>query len=220
MSISFPLPIASLADLLPIVSVSWNQLRQETNSAAGSGEFLTHVLGPVLWTAEVQSAPMLHAEAEQYRARFATLDGSAQSFYLFNPLMKYPQADPGGATLGAATVTVQSINANRKALKLTGLPAGYVLTIGDYFHVVYDTSPYRRALIQVVEGVTADGTGLTPEFEVRPHLRPGISTGDSVSLVKPAAKVKLLSDSFAVEPADDASMSRFRFSVRQTLQKG
>jgi hypothetical protein len=220
MSISFPRSLSDLADLLSIAAVQWGELRSETGSPVGSGEFLTHSLGPVLWTADVTSTPMPHAEAEQMRARIGALDGSSQAFYLFNPLMKYPQSDPGGANLGTATVTIDSINVNRKALKLAGLPAGYLLTIGDYFHVDYDSSPYRRALIQIAESATADGSGLTLEFEVRPHLRPGISAGASVSLIKPAAKVKVMPDTLAIEQAEDATMSRVRFSARQTLQKG
>jgi hypothetical protein len=220
MSISFPRSLSDIADRLSIATVQWGELRPETGSPVGSGEFLIHLLGPVLWTADVTSTPMPHAEAEQFRARFKALDGSSQSFYLFNPLMKYPQADSGGAILGAATVTIDSINVNRKALKLAGLPAGYPLTIGDYFHVDYDSSPYRRALIQIAESTTADGSGVTPEFEVRPHLRPGISAGATVSLIKPAAKVKVMPDTLAIEQAEDATMSYVRFAVRQTLQKG
>jgi hypothetical protein len=38
--------------------------------------------------------------------------------------MLYPRADPGGAILGSASVVIASINAKRKALTLSSLPAG------------------------------------------------------------------------------------------------
>ena len=125
--------------------------------------------------AEVRTARMPHDRAEQLRARLRALDGGAH-FYLSNPTMLYPQADAGGTILGSASVVIGSINTNRKAFALSGLPAGYVITMGDYLHVDYGT-PSRRALLQAAEGATANGSGVTPEFEVRPHLRPGISSG-------------------------------------------
>lgn len=218
MTISFPLALANLADLLPVERVDWNELRQETASAIGTGEFLTADRGPVLWQADVSSVPIYHAAAEQLRARIRALDGSGQNFYLYNPVAKYPQADPDGSILGASSVVIATINANRKALTLSGLPAAYVITIGDYLAVTYDTS--RRALLQAVESVTANGSGVTSEFEVRPHIRAGITTTLAVTLTNPAAKVKIVPGTIAVERAEDATMSRVRFTARQTLAAG
>jgi hypothetical protein len=183
-TLSFPLALADLADLLPIATIAWNEARQDAISALGSGEWLTHELGPPLHEAEVRTARMPHARAEQLRARLRALDGGAH-FYLSNPTMPWPQADPGGAILGSANAVIASINPNRRALTLSGLPAGYVITMGDYMHIDYGT-PSRRALLQAAEGATANGSGVTPEFEVRPQLRPGITAGLAVVLKKPA----------------------------------
>jgi hypothetical protein len=219
-AVSFPIALANLADLIPIEHATWNEVRQEDMSPIASGEFLSHDLGPPLWELDVQSPPLPHATIEQCRARLRALDGSSQAFYAYNPLLKYPQSDPAGVILGSSSVVIASINANRKAMTLSGLPAGYVMTVGDYFHVDYGSSPYRRALIQIIEGVTADGSGVTPEFEVRPHLRSGISTTLTVTLKKPAAKVKLLPATLRTEQAEDVTMSRLRFTARQTLGLG
>jgi hypothetical protein len=217
MSLSFPLALADLADLLPVAAVAWNELRQDATSALGSGEWLTHELGPPLHEAEVRTARMPHARAEQLRARLRTVNGGAH-FYLCNPTMLYPQADPGGAVLGSASVVIASINANRRALALSGLPAGYVITMGDYLHVDYDAPP-RRALLQAAEGATANGSGVTPEFDVRPHLRPGITAALAVSLKKPAAKVKIVPGSVRIETVTTL-LSQLRFTARQTLAAG
>jgi hypothetical protein len=160
---------------------------------------------------------MPHARAEQLRARLRALDGGAH-FYLSNPTMLYPQADPGGILLGTASIVIASIDANRRAITLSGLPAGYVITTGDYLHVDYGT-PSRRALIQAVEGATANGSGVTLEFEVRPHLRPGITTGLAIALKKPAAKVKIVPGSVRIETVTTL-LSQLRFTARQTLAAG
>lgn len=215
--LSFPFVLADLADLLPVAAVAWNEARQDAISALGSGEWLTHELGPPLHEAEVRTARMPHARAEQLRARLRTVNGGAH-FYLCNPTMLYPQADPGGAVLGSASVVIASINANRRALALSGLPAGYVITMGDYLHVDYDAPP-RRALLQAAEGATANGSGVTPEFDVRPHLRPGITAALAVSLKKPAAKVKIVPGSVRIETVTTL-LSQLRFTARQTLAAG
>jgi hypothetical protein len=217
MTLSFPLALADLADLLPIAGVAWNEARQDAVSALGSGEWLTHELGPPLHEAEVRTARMPHARAEQLRARLRALEGGAH-FYLSNPTMPYPQADPGGMVLGMASVVIASIDANRRALALSGLPAGYVITMGDYLHVDYG-APSRRALLQAAEGAIASGSGVTPEFEVRPHLRSGITAGLAVVLKKPAAKVKIVPGSLRVETVTTL-LSQLRFTARQTLAAG
>jgi hypothetical protein len=216
-TLSFPLALADLADLLPIAAVAWTEARQEAVSALGSGEWLTHELGPPLHEAEVRTARLPHARAEQLRARLRAVDGGAR-FYLSNPTMLYPQADPGGTILGSASVVIASINANRRALTLSGLPAGYVITMGDYLHVDYGT-PSRRALLQAAEAATANGSGVTAEFEVRPQLRPGITAGLAVTLKKPAAKVKIVPGSLRIETVTTL-LSQLRFTARQTLAAG
>jgi hypothetical protein len=216
-TLSLPLALADLADLLPVAAVAWNEARQDAVSALGSGEWLTHELGPPLHEAEVRTARMPHARAEQLRARLRALDGGAH-FYLSNPTMLFPQADPGGAILSSASVVIASIHANRKALTLSGLPAGYVITMGDHMHIDYGT-PSRRALLQAAEGATANGSGVTPEFEVRPHLRPGTTTGLAITLKKPAAKVKIVPGSVRIETVTTL-LSQLRFAARQTLAAG
>lgn len=215
MSLSFPLSLASLADLLHLESAPWNLARNDTYSTLGSGEFIVSELAPPLWEAECRSVPLTHAAAEQIAAVLRALDGSSQAFYLYNPKMRYPQADPDGTTLGSSSVVVNTINANRKALTISGLPAAYVITVGDYLQIDYASSA-RRALLQVVETVTANGSGVTPEFEVRPHIRSGITTTLAVVLKNPSAKVKIVPDTLRVEERD-AVFSSVRFTVRQTL---
>lgn len=217
-ALNLPLSVANLADLIRVESVAWNILRMDEMSMIGGGEFLTHDLGPQLWEADVSSVQMYHAEAQRVLARFNALDGSNHAFYLYNPTEAYPATDLDGALFGAATTTILSINADRKQLAFTGAPLSLLIPWGTWFHVEAG-SPSRRWLHVTVADITANGSGVTGQVEVRPHLRPGVTTTLGVTFVKPAAKVKVVPDSLRIETTN-ALMSRITFQARQTLQAG
>lgn len=217
-ALTFPLSLPNLVDLLQIETVAWNLTQQQEYSGLGSGEGLSHDLGPPLWEGEVGCAQFPHAEVEKWRARFNTLDGSNNSFLLYNPAAKYPTTDPAGTLLAAASVTIQSINANRKEMAFTGLPAGFVVPWGAYASIT-GLSPSRTALVQLAADATANGSGVTGQVEIRPHLRPWITTTMAVTLLLPPAKVKIVPGSLRVETSG-ALHSRLRFTARQTLAAG
>lgn len=218
MALTFPLTLANLVDLLPIESVTWNLMQQQEYSGLGTGEGLSHDLGPALWEADVACAQFYHADVEKWRARFNTLDGSNNSFLLYNPAAKYPETDPTGTLLAGSTVTILAVGSNRKEMSLAGLPAGFVVPWGAYAQIT-SGSPERVALVQFAESKTATGLGNTSAIELRPHLRSWVSAGAAVALLKPAAKVKIVPGSLRVETSG-ALHSRLRFSARQTLAAG
>ncbi len=213
-----PYAVADFADKLKLRSAPFLPWTQEEGSHLGSGEFLTVDLGPTLYQAECETAPMSNAEAMQLMSLIESLGGSKEKFYLYDPMQPYPQADPTGALLGAATPTLHTISADRRGLRVTGLPAGYVLTQGDYLAVDYG-APTRRALVRVAETVTASSGGLTPLFAVSLPLRPGIVTGLAVQLRLPAAKVKMVPGSLSLRPLDTLN-AIIGFTARQTLAAG
>lgn len=214
MALTFPLSLPFLADLLPIESAPWNLVRQQEFSSLGTGEGLAHDLGPPLWEAEVSTGPMPHDDAYAVQARLNALTGSLQQFYLHNPAKPGPRYDPAGIILGSAAPALSFIGANRKIVRINSLPAGYRIALGDFFAVDYGAG--RRGLIQAAEDTTASSGGVAAEFEVSPHLRPGITTGLAVQLIKPAAKVKLVPNTLRLENVG-ALHSRVRFTARQTL---
>ncbi len=218
MALSFPLSLPNLVDLLKIASVSWNLVYQQEYSGLGTGEGLSHDLGPALWEGDCQTGEFYHRDIEKWRARFLALDGSNQSFMLYNPAAKYPETDPDGAILAGSTITIGSVGSNRKEMALTGLPAGFEVPWGAYAQITAG-SPSRVALVQFLESKTATGAGNTSVIELRPHLRPWVLAGAAVQLLKPAAKVKLIPNSLRVETAG-ALTSRLRFTARQTLAAG
>ena len=157
---------------------------------------------------------MYHDDAYAAQARLNALAGSLQAFYLYNPAKPGPRMDPKGVVLGGAIPTLSFISANRKIVRMNTLPVGYVISGGDFWAV--ECGSGRRALIQAVEGSVASAGGVAPEFEVTPHLRPGVTTGLVVQLIRPAAKVKLVPGTLRLENTG-ALHSRLRFTARQTL---
>lgn len=141
--------------------------RQELSRTAG-GVTLGKDLGPALWVAEWISVPEDQVDVVELEAKLRSLDGVIGAFTAYDRRRPYPKAYPSGAFTDSGKIAgVQS----PKALTLKGLPAGFVISVGDYFMFDYGSSPSNRALHQASEAVTADGAGNTPSFEVRPQLR-------------------------------------------------
>lgn len=221
MVLAFPLSLANLNDLLPIETVTWSLGEDQELSSTGDGEILAADLGPRLWQADCSTIAADIDTIEGLRARFNTLDGAIQSFYLSDPRRPYPATDPTGTLLAAAEVTIASIEANRKELTFAGLPAEFVLPRGTMLSVTAG-DPSRTALLQLAADVTAvageDETTAGP-VELRPHLRPWVDVDQAVTLLKPVAKMKLVPKSLTVVQVSPVT-HQLRFTARQTLAAG
>lgn len=163
--------------------------RQEFGSRQANGTTYGKDFGSALWTVSFTTGPIPNDDALAYEALLNSLDGVIGSFEAYDMRRPYPRATPGGT--GANDGVLASVNANKKAISLSGLAAGQVVSIGDYLSFTYGTS---RALHQVVETVTANGSGVTTQFEVRPHLRPGwaLSPATTVTLKNPSGVFSLV----------------------------
>lgn len=217
MALTFPLSKAAFADTLLVERLKWRLVRQEEQAAMGNGEWLTAQIGPPLWEAEVETAALPHDDAHEVRAVLNAI-GTAGTMYAWNPAQSGPARDPNGTAMGAATPSILAINASRRQLSFTGLPANYVLRRGDLFEIDYG-SPSRRGLYELAENITANGSGVTGEVEVSAPLRPGITTTMAVGFIKPAAKMKLVPGSDSIS-SDGATSHRVSFTLRQTLKAG
>lgn len=156
-------------------------------SGYGSGEPLEVELGPPVWTAEVQMANLTQAEAVHQRALILMHFKPGRPFRFYNRALPGPRYDPQGTILGAATPTVHTVGTEGRSLRITGLPAGYQLQVGDMLHIPFGSSPLRYSLHQVGENATASAAGLTPEFDVDPAIPLGVEVGLAVVLVRAAA---------------------------------
>jgi hypothetical protein len=195
MALSFPLDLSALSDKLRVVSVTWDVQRFDEHTGTGSGHDIQAELAKPKWTAEIALGDYYEADLKQLAAIVRKLQGSQNAFYLCDPQSLYPQYDPTGAILGASSVQIHTVGTDGQSLRLKGLPSAYKLTLGDKGQVNFGSSPARTYFFEVSESVTAVG-GVTPSFEVFPHVPTGLAANQSVVLTKPACKMIMLPGSF------------------------
>lgn len=216
MAYSFPLAAASFADILKVSEVRFHLPSRQEISGLGSGLVLAVDLSPALWMAEIKLANMAEADAGRVQAMIEVLDGSVNEFYLYNPGRPYPLNDSDGTTVGSNTVKIKA-NQNGKELQLKSLPAGYSLTAGDFISWTYASMTMFH---RIVSDATADGSGETGWFEVRPHLIPSSAAADTVvSLKKPAMRAVMVPGSFeAGSRRPDGITSGMAFQAIQSFR--
>lgn len=153
--------------------------RQETSRTA-IGQTFVKDLGSPLWTASYQSRSMRPNELDAWRARLKALEGGLKQFRGSPTSRCYPIAYPNGTGMGdVSAVTVGSIGTNRNTIGLSGLPSGYIASVGDYLQI-------RTNDLHQIVGVSGS------EIEVRPHLWPTTAVGDAVTLVKPSCLMTIV----------------------------
>ena len=216
MALAFPLSNAGFMDLLGIAEITFDAPPQVEANGTGGGEIMTADLGPMLWTGSVSLGAMTALESATPELLLDVLGPPGRSFYAYDTRRPAPLADPTGAILGAAAPTINSLNANNRDVSLTGLPAGYVLTRGDYLAFTYSGV---RALHRIVTNtVSANGAGTTAQFEVTPRLRPGASVGLAVTLVKASCKAVLVPGSVNKGRSRKTITREMAFRFSQTLR--
>jgi hypothetical protein len=202
MSVTFPLTSTAFFSTLKLGSVMFRQSFGQESSGVGSGEIIVKDLRPALWMAQCQTVPLTNDGLADVNALIELLGEGLNSFYAYDTRKQFPKADPTGSILGASVVTIDGTSGNF-GLRLTGLPVGYVLTRGDLLSFSDGTS---QLLHRVGETVSANGSGTTPLFEVRPKLSALTATAASdspppvVSLVKPEVEMKIVPGSYS--PSD------------------
>lgn len=177
MAITYPYDI--LADF-PGWSIEFDLAYRQETSRTSIGQTFLKDFGSPLWTASYQSRSMRPNELDAWRARIKALEGGLKQFRGGPTSRCYPIAYPNGTGLGdVSAVAVSSIGANRNTIGLSGLPGGYVASVGDYLQI------RTNDLYQIVN---VSGS----EIEVRPHLWPTTAVGDAVTLVKPSCLMTIV----------------------------
>ena len=206
MALTFPLSLSEFFGGLALVSWTFDLTEAYETSETGGGEILRSSYGPRLWEGTVSLRTRYHQDAERINARVRSLFDARASFLIYPPHM---------ATLtSSATLNAQR---NGKEMRLGGLTAGEEIRQGQFLAFQYG-SPARQALHQSVEDVTADGTGLTPYFEVVPAIRPNTNTGATVTLGKPVCKAIAIPGSYSPASHRPLVSSGVSFAWRQTLR--
>lgn len=196
-AISFP-----LTTLMSVVDYSADTeparlMRRDEFSRQASGRTIGKAFGSALWLCSYVTKPLRNDEARAFEAMLDALDGVTQTFEACDLRGTMPIAYPTGACNDGV---LASVNANNKMLSLSGLAAGQIVSAGDFLSFDYSGN---RAYHRAAQTVTADGSGVTAQFEVRPHIRPGwtLSPSTPVKLKNPRGIFCLVPDSFSARPA-------------------
>ena len=180
------------------------------------GQVRVKQLRPDLWRVSYSCSALSHADLRSIMGLIADLGGSRQTFHGWDPAGQYPRNDPLGTGLGAATVQINSLNADNQRLSLKGLPASYaLLSRGDYLSFDYGAGP-SRAFHQIrTATVAANGSGVTPEFYVAPNIRTGASVNAVVTLKQPAAEFMIAPGS--IDARAERNFARLSFDAVQVI---
>lgn len=189
MTLAANLSLATFADILAVESMAFNLVFHQELSRAGS-ELLAADLADASWMIDATSVPYSHADALQRLSIINSRKGAMQTFLFANKSALYPFADPTGSIFGAATPVVGTIT-DRSTVAFTGFPNNYVMTAGDFFSVLYDTSRYYIG--QFSESKTASGAGAISATTVSPPLPALIVGGEAVTVLKAPGKFRIAS---------------------------
>lgn len=211
MALSFPLAKSEFMDLLPVASETIHPGTQRQNSGTEGGEILTAEVAPPLWGGMVSLHALGGDCAAKIRSRLAALQNSGGTFHFYSRTRPSPQ---DSTSLGGSTVRISSVSSPSLALK--GLPAGFVIHEGDFLSFSYDSG--RVAYHMAAETATANGSGITPAFEVTPPPRTGAVADLVVTLEKAICKAVIVPGSVSYGSAAQRWVDGASFEWRQTLR--
>ena len=186
MSLSYPL---DLLDNFPGWSTEFDLLSRDELSRTAGGVTIQKNLGSPLWQGSYITRSLSPNQLDEWRARLNALENGQQRFKGYSLSRCYPIAYPNGSwptggDFDGVSATVYAIGSENKSLRVDLLPEGFEWRVGDMLQIKRGSTA-RRDLHRVMEAATASGGGITPEFEVRPHLWPGVAIDDLVSVLRP-----------------------------------
>lgn len=217
MALTFPLPLADFWGRLPIAALALEPTDPIVTSRTRSGAVLTAQVGDMLWRGTATLAHRTEADSEFVRARLQLLRRTGGSFLVTPTQRRGPLADPRGEVLGHSAPTISRIDANRREIDLAGLPAGYVLSTGDYLSCAYGTGSNRRTFHQVQTGGCATVAGALEKIEVSPPVPSGVTASRPVVLVQPVLIARLDAKPEYGQFAPPAKVAGLALSFVQTL---
>lgn len=182
MALSYPYALDFLSNCLIGPSVPLELRRSDEMSGSGDGRFWSAQLAKPLWTASYGLYAKHAAHAREINAKIYGLDGSQKTFLWCDPYY----GGPANGTSGLGSVTLDNVVADRSRIALSGLPAGFQLAAGEFLSISFGTD--RVYFGTFCEDATANGSGITPNREIRPFLPMSIDAGASVELVRPYFK--------------------------------
>lgn len=195
-------------------STEFNLFYRQEQTRHASGRTRVKDFGTPLWQATYSTKNLSPNKLDYWKARLNSLENGINTFIAYPRSRCWPIAHPNGLLIDPSNWvlesgfwddsgiwltsvawdsnvldngTINNINENNKALSLKDVP-NLKLSVGDYISI-------NNLLYQVMEGAEAGTSGITSEFEVRPHLNIGISVDDTVVLHKPYCYMTLVPNS-------------------------
>lgn len=213
MTITYPLDILAT---WPGWTRKFELLKRQEVSRQKNGVTRVKDFGTHLWTMSASTRSLSRRELDQLRATLDALDGAEGTFKGYSLSRCWPIAYPGGAwptgaSFNGVSATVHTVGEGGKSLRIDLLPVGFVVSQADMVSVA--TASGER-LFRVVEASTADGSGITPEFELRPHLPSDIAVNDLVRVTRPYCLMTINPGSISSD-SDDSGRGRISFQATE-----
>jgi hypothetical protein len=187
-TLSYPLAFPSIARFRDTPSFKLNEALAVNRSGAGELELME--LADAAWSARWQTPVLTDAHRAAWTAWRMALTGGA-GFLGYDPGRPWPLAygasvldltrAGGGAFDGTAKLTAF----DALTVQLSTLPASYIVTAGDRVSLVRPSS--QRSLHEVIEAVTANGSGVATASVMPPLPDDLVLNSTAVQLVRPTA---------------------------------
>lgn len=216
MALTFPIGLADFFEEFCPISTTFQLGEAVMVNETGGGEVIRSDYGTRLWQGTVTLAPSKPVLIEDMMALIRVLQDSRASFLLYP---RHKRRATGGGALSEPIGQINILPANNRLISLKALPASYVITRGDFLSFIYSSSPSRYAFHQAVESITANGAGVTGEFEVVPPIRPGAAVDTGVQFNKPRLKAVMVPGSLTISELPRRGFATgATFGWRQTLR--
>ncbi|MBL0374038.1 hypothetical protein JJB09_18615 [Rhizobium sp. KVB221] len=201
MAVTFPLSLASFWEAINFANrPAFTTNQYQESSMDGGGNVLVAQYGQPKWTFSVKTVPQWHSHDIPAVALVNQLVARRGTFFAYDTRRPFPKNDPKGLVLAARTITIETKGANNRSIGLQGFTASFQLSVGDMLSVTDGAGKFQ--LLEVSENAIANGLGKTPVFEVQPFLATWIAVGQTVTLIKPPGKFRIVPATFT---GDDGS---------------
>lgn len=192
MALTFPIP--DLFERFPLQTTNFSLNFRQSFSRDGAGRLTTIDYRLPYWQASFVTAPISEDDCLALEALLSSLDGMSRTFLARDTRREFPRRGPQSAAYGGAIIT--AFGTGRRDVSFTGLPAGLVLSEGDYFSVVVSGTP---RLFRLAQGKTAT-LGSASNLECRPAIPGSVAANTPVTFAKPACAMKVDPASIAFNP--------------------
>lgn len=192
------MPILSLNDFqdkLLINQYSFGLVDNLRQSQTVGGQVLTSQVGPRLWTGSISITQHSHMKNREAAAMLSNIQNPNTQFLFSPPKGMYPADDPTGSIMGATTPRITS-PVSGYAMTISGLPANYKITAGDY--VSYELGGVHR-MHQFAETKAANASGVLSAIRlINPIMAGNVPANNTlIKLIKPTITVQFVPGSMS-----------------------